>query len=148
MAVEQETRKEDLICKECVIKRVITSGAGFKNCDKHGVSNIDWKCNFCCSVALFHCGSYGYFCAECHKTPNNPPVADCNGVNCPLGVSHPPPKKGPENSFPLGCGLCRSEKLMEVQKKEEEEQKRIAELKKQQEEEEQMAAAPAAAQAF
>ena len=46
------------------------------------------------------------------------PLKDCHGVNCPLGVAHPPPNSNPRlgGVFPLGCGICRSEKL-EVMKK-------------------------------
>ena len=43
---------------------------------------------------------------------------DCNGVNCPLGIAHPPPCRDPSKGgvFPLGCGICRSEKLAELKK--------------------------------
>ena len=75
MAVEEKTKAEELICKRCIIKRC--SKAGVKECKVHGVTNIDWKCNYCCKVALFSCHRYGYFCAECHKTPNNPPIKNC-----------------------------------------------------------------------
>jgi len=41
------------------------------------------------------------------------PLTDCFGVNCPLGIAHPPPDNDPRKGgvFPLGCGICRSEKL-------------------------------------
>ena len=36
------------------------------------------------------------------------PTEDCGGVNCPLGVPHPPPCNDPKKSaYPLGCSLCR-----------------------------------------
>ena len=43
----------------------------------------------------------------------DPPLQDCHGINCPLGIAHPPPNKDPTKGgvFPLGCGICRSEKL-------------------------------------
>jgi len=70
---------------------------------------------YCCSVALYHCFGTTYFCDRCHDEFCNfekVKVRDCNGQNCPLGVPHP---KGGSNykitAFPLGCGLCRSEKL-------------------------------------
>ena len=33
-------------------------------------------------------------------------------MNCPLGIPHPPPNNDPSKGgvFPLGCGVCRSEK--------------------------------------
>ena len=42
-----------------------------------------------------------------------PPLKDCNGVNCPLGIPHPPPNADHTKGgvFPLGCGICRSEKV-------------------------------------
>ena len=87
-------------------------GAGSGYCEKHGSQQIDWKCNYCCSVAVFHCFGTTYFCERCHNEASNPVTRDCGGVNCPLGVPHPP--AGPnlrESTFPLGCGICRSEKL-------------------------------------
>ena len=55
-------------------------------------------------------------CNSCHNEYNrtlNPPLKDCHGINCPLGIPHPPPSKNPRAGgvFPLGCGICRSEKL-------------------------------------
>jgi len=98
-------RREDLICAKCSSDLV---GAGVTKCDKHGFDNIDYKCRYCCSVALWFCGGNTHYCDPCH----NDAIArrlkhkDCNGVNCPLGVKHPP--AGTE--FALGCGLCRSNK--------------------------------------
>ena len=38
------------------------------------------------------------------------------GVNCPLGIPHPRASDDPHQSaFPLGCGLCRSERMSKVQ---------------------------------
>ena len=88
---------------------------GQNNCKKHGASAIDWKCMFCCSVAVYLCGGKTWFCEECHqdaKRVMNQPPKDCKGVDCPLGVKHPP--AGPDNkisAFPLGCSICRSENL-------------------------------------
>ena len=45
-------------------------------------------------------------------------VKDCGGVNCPLQVKHPPAVEEHQISFyPLGCGLCRAEKLAEHSQK-------------------------------
>jgi len=55
-------------------------------------------------------------CYECHEEYNrtlNPPLKDCGGINCPLGIPHPPPNSDARKGgvYPLGCGICRSEKL-------------------------------------
>ena len=61
-------------------------------------------------------------CKPCHDEYNrtcNPPLKDCHGINCPLGIAHPPPHKNPREGgvFPLGCGICRSEKLEILQQR-------------------------------
>ena len=73
---------------------------------------------FCCSVALFHCFGTHFMCNDCHNdymfkyNYSEPPVKDCHGINCPLGIAHPPPSQNPREGgcFSLGCGICRSEK--------------------------------------
>ena len=114
LGLEESTKKENLRCKDCQLKAY---GAGQRDCEKHGKAQIDWKCNFCCSVALFHCFGTTYFCKRCHdqRWDLSGKTEDCGGVNCPLGVHHPPANKDyTKSTFPLGCGLCRSEKLAEM----------------------------------
>ena len=102
------------MCQDCLLKEM---GAGQTTCKKHGNVQIDWKCMFCCSVALFCCFGTHYFCDDCHEeymdNGCHVELKDCHGINCPLGIAHPPacadPKQG--GVFPLGCGICRSEKL-------------------------------------
>ena len=87
---------------------------------------------FCCSVATFACFGTHYFCDPCHDKWNDyydPEniydgivvefnVKDCKGVSCPLGLPHPPASFNPRQSvFPLGCGICRSEKVEFLQKR-------------------------------
>ena len=62
LQLAESTRKENLLCKRCMIKSV---GGGQFNCKKHGHKHITWKCFLCCSEALFKCGS-SYFCDSCH----------------------------------------------------------------------------------
>lgn len=114
-AEQAERRKEDLLCQDCLIKEL---GVGEQNCEEHGTSFIDWKCMFCCSVAVFKCFGIAYMCNECHDIMNMslprrcPRTIDCHGVDCPLGIPHPPAatnldfKQG--GAFPLGCSLCRT----------------------------------------
>ena len=111
-AEKKQTQKEDLLCQECLLK---TIGAGQTKCEKHGTTQIDWKCQFCCSVALFCCFGTHYMCESCHDNydEENMTLHDCNGIDCPLGIPHPPPHQDPRQGgvFPLGCGICRSEKM-------------------------------------
>lgn len=103
-----DTNIKDLICGKCVAE--INGNAGITKCEKHGTKYIDFKCRYCCSVALFFCGGKTHYCDSCH----NDAIAkrlknkDCHGKDCPLGVKHPP--AGSE--FALGCGLCRSQKFI------------------------------------
>ena len=110
---EQNATKEDLVCQDCQLK---ATGAGQEVCEKHGIASIDWKCMYCCNVALWHCFGTHWFCDRCHNEYCQPPynqveVRDCGGVNCPLGVPHPPGSNDhKKSSYPLGCGICRSER--------------------------------------
>ena len=99
----ETTKKEDLICKACAVKEI---GGGQYNCPIHGHKYITWKCHKCCREALYLCGT-AYFC-EYHHDQVGEPSYDCGGVDCPLGVKHPPISDNPKkNMFPLGCSLCR-----------------------------------------
>ena len=106
--------KEDLICKDCNIKQI---GGGNATCAIHGSQYIAWKCYMCCREALYLCSGTMYLCEYHHRGDvwYNPKtkVEDCGGVNCPLGVNHPPASKDPmKSNYPLGCSLCRkTEKL-------------------------------------
>ena len=58
-------RKENLLCKNCVIKEM---GYGQATCEKHGDQYIDYKCMYCCSMAMHVCcGGTQYFCDPCHS---------------------------------------------------------------------------------
>ena len=105
----QNTKPEDLLCQECLIKEI---GVGQTKCKKHGDVQIDWKCQYCCSVAVYKCWGTNYFCERCHSGDFKT-VKDCGGVKCPLGIAHPPPNSNSHlgGVFPLGCGICRSENL-------------------------------------
>ena len=56
-------------------------------------------------------------CLPCHDeyiaTNCNPTLKECPGDSCPLGIAHPGPTRDAHifGVFPLGCGICRSEKL-------------------------------------
>ena len=60
---EAKTKPEDLLCQDCVLKEI---GAGKDICETHGKAQIDWKCMYCCSVAVFFCFGTHYMCNRCH----------------------------------------------------------------------------------
>ena len=73
---------------------------------------------FCCSIALFVSeGGKKYDCEPCiHNalSGGRKVLTDCcGGPKCPLGIyQHPKADLDVKKSkFPLGCSLCRSEKL-------------------------------------
>lgn len=88
-------------------------------CPKHGTDFLEYKCRYCCSVAVFFCFGTTHFCNACHddfQRVTNIPKGDLprcpagarakklEGEECPLHVKHPP--TGEE--FALGCGVCRN----------------------------------------
>ena len=96
----------------------IELGYGTEMCSIHGNEFVDFKCMFCCSIALFVSeGGKKFDCEPCiHNALDGKRkvVTDCTGgANCPLGIyEHPKADLDVKKSkFPLGCGLCRSEKL-------------------------------------
>ncbi|XP_062536745.1 E3 ubiquitin-protein ligase highwire-like [Armigeres subalbatus] len=104
---------QELVCGGCsdVVKA--------KMCPKHGTDFLEYKCRYCCSVAVFFCFGTTHFCDTCHddfqrltnipknklpKCPAGPKAKQLIGEECPLHVIHPP--TGEE--FALGCGICRN----------------------------------------
>ncbi|EGD72098.1 hypothetical protein PTSG_11546 [Salpingoeca rosetta] len=103
----------ELVCPLCV------GGAATQICRKHGTEFLEYKCRYCCSVAVFFCFGTTHFCNACHdqyqrcqstpkellpQCPAGPCLTQLEGDECPLHVKHPP--TGEE--FALGCGLCRN----------------------------------------
>jgi len=117
MQSENTLKKEDLLCRSCMTDAL---GFGKAMCDTHGNEFVDWKCMFCCSIALFICtGGTGNYCTPCHNDAmagrlHGKTQSQCvGGKECPLGIDrHPKADMDPKKSrFPLGCSLCRSEKI-------------------------------------
>lgn len=106
---------ECFMCRQCAS---IELGYGKDFCDIHGNEFIDYKCMFCCSIALFVSDSGKKFdCEPClHNAmeKSRKVMTDCTGgAKCPLGI-HRHPAADPDankSKYALGCGLCRSEKL-------------------------------------
>ena len=116
-------------------KERLCSGCGVPQnfetkCDKHGEEYIQWKCQFCCSLATFFCFGTTHFCESCHckayelsnrekgklvQCPcksnlqtHEPESIKGAGGACPLGANHPP--HGEE--YCLGCAYCRKDSLL------------------------------------
>jgi hypothetical protein len=59
----QEFKKEDLVCGSCAAKK---AGVGVAECKTHGKDAIEFKCRYCCSLALWFCFGTTHFCEPCH----------------------------------------------------------------------------------
>lgn len=103
----------ELVCGAC------SDVARAQMCPKHGTDFLEYKCRYCCSVAVFFCFGTTHFCNACHddfqrvtnlprhelaRCPAGPKAKQLEGDECPLHVAHPP--TGEE--FALGCGVCRN----------------------------------------
>lgn len=99
------------MCGKC---SAVGVGAGIKECKKHGVEFIDFKCKYCCSIALWFCWGSTHFCDPCHRVAGNNKVTPCKGKGkCDLGPSlEDHPENGTE--YALGCNVCRSNYLAGV----------------------------------
>ncbi len=104
---------DELVCGGC------SDVSRAQMCPKHGTDYLEYKCRYCCSVAVFFCFGTTHFCNACHddfqrvanlprtelpQCPVGPKCRQLEGDECPLHVKHPP--TGEE--FALGCGVCRN----------------------------------------
>ncbi|XP_045202849.2 E3 ubiquitin-protein ligase MYCBP2-like isoform X2 [Mercenaria mercenaria] len=108
-ADDRDIKLEDMICPAC------SGPQGAQVCSTHGTDFIEYKCRYCCTIAVFFCFGNTHFCNSCHndnvrvsrmgdrlpKCPAGPSGQQLTGA-CPLGIQHPP--NGTE--FCIGCGLC------------------------------------------
>lgn len=82
---------------------------GKATCEKHQEEYIEFKCRFCCNIALWFCGGTTHFCEPCHSNSKN------RNRKCPgpdkWELKMPHPDWGHE--FALGCGLCRKQLFWE-----------------------------------
>ena len=105
----KEFKPEELICSKC---SNVGGIAGITVCanKNHGSNHIDFKCKYCCSIALWFCHGNTHYCDLCHRSAGSNKITNCLGKNkCLLGIDHPP--NGSE--YALGCGLCRSNAVNE-----------------------------------
>lgn len=57
-------------------------------CPKHGTDFLEYKCRYCCSVAVFFCFGTTHFCNACHddfQRVTNIPKAEL--PHCPAGIA-------------------------------------------------------------
>ena len=59
MQEERTTLNQHLRCQECLSKEL---GFGQQSCERHGKTFIDYKCRFCCNIALYVCFNGTHFC--------------------------------------------------------------------------------------
>ena len=105
----QKFDEKELVCGGCHSKEFETK----QSCAKHGREYLEYKCKFCCNLAVWYCWGHTHFCHQCHeiqcethkltKKPKNE-LPKCLGPQyCPVGGNHG--KNGEE--YALGCAICR-----------------------------------------
>ena len=109
-ALRENMDPKNFLCQQCM---EVELGYGKEFCDLHGNEFADFKCQYCCSIALYVCDNgTKFYCQPCFNDLMEKKISvktDCTGgKNCALGISSHP--KAP-TKFPLGCSLCRSEKM-------------------------------------
>lgn len=116
--MRENSDEHNFMCMRCACEYL---GYGKEFCEMHGNEFIDFKCMYCCSIALFVSeGGRQYDCEPCiHNAleKNRRVITDCTGgLSCPLAIwRHPKASKDVmESKFALGCSLCRSDKLSEL----------------------------------
>jgi E3 ubiquitin-protein ligase MYCBP2 len=96
-ADHEDPNREELVCGGC--------SAGSTPCPKHGQQYMEYKCKYCCNVAVWYCWGTTHFCDMCHSPPRKSVRVECPGEElCTLKLKHLP--NGQE--FAIGCALCRS----------------------------------------
>ena len=61
----KEFKEEELVCGKCCAKNV----GGNVTCKVHKEDFIEYKCRYCCKVAIFFCWGNTHFCEPCHNDP-------------------------------------------------------------------------------
>merc|ERR1712196_452167 len=96
------------MCPDCVDIH-LGIDTNINKCKIHGRDYIEWKCKYCCSIAIWFCGGTTHYCDPCHSNHNGilhkkkHQLPKCKGKKfCPLKIDHPHFEE-----FNLGCGLCR-----------------------------------------
>ena len=116
--LELELEDSKLRCQECVFKASGPSGDDDqkneiedRRCFEHGYTYAMFKCDSCCSMATWDCGS-NHFCDRCHNIHGQEKNFKCPGPKeGVLGIAHPPnlpAVHGRDEIVPyvLGCMKC------------------------------------------
>jgi hypothetical protein len=104
-ADREEPNREELVCGGC--------SAGSASCPKHGAQFLEFKCKYCCNLAVWFCWGTTHFCDLCHSPPRKTVRLECPGEElCPLKAKHLP--NGTECA--IGCAVCRSAHELNVKK--------------------------------
>mmetsp|Transcript_14381 Transcript_14381/g.25287 ORF Transcript_14381/g.25287 Transcript_14381/m.25287 type:complete len:289 (-) Transcript_14381:342-1208(-) len=103
---EANTRDDNKLCQPCRLQNNRKTHSLCKPVDFSKCSESLYKCDLCCSVAVFRCADY-FQCEKHHSGPKNLELC-LGGRRCPLQVAHP------QNAFKrvgfmigCGCGKCR-----------------------------------------
>lgn len=104
---ERQFDPAELVCAKCV-----SYAGGETDCPKHGEDYTQYKCRYCCDLAVWFCWGTTHFCEPCHniweqrRDSPREELPQCPGLPlCPLQVVHP--ANGEE--FAMGCAACREE---------------------------------------
>ena len=104
---ERVYNPEELVCAKCT-----SYLGGATDCPKHGEDFVQFKCKYCCELAVWFCWGTTHFCEPCHniweqrRDATKEELPQCPGMPlCPLQIAHPP--NGEE--FGLGCVACKDE---------------------------------------
>lgn len=109
-ALRENMDAKNFLCQPC---SEVALGYGQEMCALHGNEFCDFKCQYCCSIALFVCDNgTKFYCQPCFNDMMAKKISvktQCTGgKNCALGISRHPQAT---QKYPLGCSLCRSEKM-------------------------------------
>merc|ERR1711977_111241 len=68
----------ELVCVGCSVP-------GGEICPRHGKEYLQFKCRYCCSVAVFFCFGTTHFCNECHNNLQVQDIPKEQLAPCPTG---------------------------------------------------------------
>lgn len=109
-ARQQDLTADDLMCSLCEWA-TCTGETKDNRCKLHGHRSAIYKCDFCCSIAIYRCFGNTNFCERCHMQASSNIYYPCPGAqSCSLSIPHPciltEQGEGSVRSFVLGCSAC------------------------------------------
>ena len=72
----------ELVCGSC------SNPGEVVTCNKHGDDYLEYKCRYCCSVAVWFCFGTTHFCHPCHTRPEAT-LLDGNRMPLPMCIPRP-----------------------------------------------------------